>query len=291
MENTRKKALLVDDPSASYHSNPAWGHSMFEGVRRSPWEAYRRFRTREAERTISPTLQRTFDDGSAAHAATLEPDEFPLRFVSSGVEGKRTKDDRAAWQAAKEAHPTALVMEPSRIERALAIAEAVRAHPVVGPCLERDGVAEGSIYWSDDEHGIACKCRPDWMVPPSADDNGCIIDLKTTAQIGTEDVARSVARYGYHRQQAHYTAGFRALYGVHPSAYVLVFACKTPPHEVGAWMLDDGSAELGEEQRRADVERVAELMERPADDWCRAANRGVSTLVLPTWAHYEGGIE
>ncbi len=282
-EPTPDASLVLDCPIEEYHSDKEhWSNSMFEDARESLERTHATHITKAVERKVTSRQQDTFNIGNATHAASLEPDKFGERWLRGPTENR--KADK--WTAAKADLPEgATLLQPSVFDMVELMAARVRCHPIVGPALEREGYAEASIYFTDPDTDLKLKVRPDWMVPPTPAARGIIVDLKTSKDdVNPDKVAKAFVNHGYHRQQALYSMGYRALFGEDPGAFVFAFVSKKPPHEVAAFILDDSSAELGDEQRRRDIRRVAASLESKtfSSPW----NTDVTTLVLPSYAHF-----
>lgn len=274
--------LVLDEPIETYLANPGWSHTMLEDARTSLERAQAVHVLKLVETKIDTRTQDIFDFGNATHCAVLEPQHFDARWQKGPTNDRRSPK----WREAKADLPEgATLLQPSVHSKVELMAARVRCHPIIGPALERTGYAEASIYWRDPETGLQRKARPDWMVPPSPEAPGVIVELKTFGFDPHPDVvSRAFVNRGYHRKQANDAEAFKALFGEPPGVYVFAFVSKEEPHEVAAYVLDDGSAELGEEQRGRDVRRVAEAIERQsfAQPW----NTDVATLVLPAYAHF-----
>ncbi|MCV6037263.1 PD-(D/E)XK nuclease-like domain-containing protein, partial [Escherichia coli] len=72
------------------------------------------------------------------------------------------------------------------------------------------------IYWEDPETGILCRCRPDKIIP----EFHWIMDVKTTADI--QRFKTAYYDYRYHVQDAFYSDGYEAQFGVQPTFVFLV---------------------------------------------------------------------
>lgn len=276
--------LHTSMPNGIYHGLPnRWGHTMLDATRSSMVRAY----AEHVTRSVPSRKSDAFTVGNATHCRVLEPERFGEEWTVGPCNDRRRK----AWKDAVAELPAGTqILTPSQHQMVVDMGEAVREHPVVGPMLEREGLSESSILWTDEQTGLQLKARPDRMVTPG-DGPGVILDIKTTKDDASpEDVAREFVKRGYHRQQALYCEGFKALFGEHPAAFVFAFVSKQPPHEVSAFVLDDTSAELGESQRRSDIERVAAAMGQEGskrEAFRQPWNINVGTLVLPSYAHFE----
>lgn len=65
------------------------------------------------------------------------------------------------------------------------------------------GYPEVSIFWVDEETGVPCRVRIDYLTHKIA------TDLKSTSDVGNYKLGYSIVDYGYHRQAAFYLEGIR----------------------------------------------------------------------------------
>lgn len=221
-------------------------------------------------------------EGSLAHCAVLEPKEFASRYVTGPDVNRNTKD----WKAFEAAAPTgALAIKPHQFETAWAQAKEVRALPEIASAL-RTGAAESSLYWTDAETGVRCRCRPDWLTAPIGDSPGVIVvDLKTFRSAEAGAVQRQIATKRYHVQAAFYSDGVEAVLGRPVLAFVFAFVEAEYPYAANAFMLDDAAIELGRRAYRADLARYRDCL---ASGVWPGYGQGVTVLGLPAWAFYEG---
>jgi exodeoxyribonuclease VIII len=186
----------------------------------------------------------------------------------------RTKDGKA-WRDANVGRQivTAEDMATAEAQRAALLAVPELAHAL------SNGRAEVSAFWIDSRTGLLCKLRADWL-HTLPDGRVIVVDLKTTADADPAEFGRSVWKFGYHRQAAHYTAGLTAC-GIDVAAFLFAAVTNARPFLAVPYMLDDEATRKGAEQ-------VVELLDRFAE--CRRANHwpaygdGVQVLSLPAWA-------
>lgn len=141
-----------------------------------------------------------FDLGTAVHTKVLGVGE---RFISYPDEhltpsgNVSTKAATVEW-AERQREAGKIILTPSEAGLADAMAEAVLAHPLARKLFEREGDAEVSLF--DEFLGVKRRGRIDYLPK----EGGIAVDLKTTVDASPQGFARSVARYGYHIQRAHY---------------------------------------------------------------------------------------
>ena len=177
-----------------------------------------------------------FEIGHAAHTLMLTVGD-PFEVVDA--DSWRTKDAKEVRDAALQAGNTPLLAKEYAQVRAMA--DAILEHPVAGELFTRnDTVMEQSLYWTDEQTGVACRARPDLAV----NDWSLIVDYKTTVSADPREFAKSIAKYGYHQQQAWYCEAVETLTGIRPE---FVFVCqeKTPPYEVSLIQLDADAVRIG----------------------------------------------
>lgn len=223
--------IYPDIPDTEYHA--AKDILSSSGARRLITSTPRKFY--EEMTTVRP-YNPAFEIGHAAHTLMLTVGD-PFEVVDA--DSWRTKDAKAARDAALQAGKTPLLAKEYAQVRAMA--DAILDHPVTGELFTRnDTVMEQSLYWKDEQTGVACRARPDLAV----NDWSLIVDYKTTLSADPREFAKSIAKYGYHQQQAWYCEAVETLTGVRPE---FVFVCqeKTPPYEVSLIQLDADAVRIG----------------------------------------------
>jgi hypothetical protein len=219
-------------------------------------------------------------EGTLAHCATVEPDQFPMRFRVGSNVNRNTK----VWKEfAEKAHADGLEpIQESQFDAAMRQAAAVRALPEVKDALA-SGQAEISAYWRDDETGVLCRCRPDWM--SIAGHDGCVLmDLKTYSDASAAQFVRQVARKSYAGQAALYTDGFGKASGLMVHGFVFVAVETEWPHAAACYMLDHESLEAGRRWYRRHLTTYAECLRTGV--WPGYSPR-IELLTLPRWATLE----
>ncbi len=264
---------LLSMPADQYHAHSAVGHSGLVRIMRSPAH-YREYVTNPPEPT--PAMQL----GTAFHVALLEPGIFGETFVVAPKFDRRTKDGKAeaeAWEA-ENAGKTALTAEQmAAIEQMVA---SVKQHAGASMLLGC-GLAEMSAFWIDQETGIECKCRPDFLAMAGETITG-IVDVKTCCDASADGFARAIATLGYDVQAAFYQDVLKALTGRTIPFYFIAVE-KEAPYAVAAYKASDDVIEVG----RAKYRGALQLLK-----WCRhrgswpsyQPNGEIETINLPRWA-------
>jgi exodeoxyribonuclease VIII len=233
MTTNRPMGLIKDMPFDEYHAIDALSASGMRELARSAWH----YRNRVP---IAPT--RAMLNGSLVHCAQLEPGALSSRYVVVPEDAPK-RPTKAQWNAAKPSPASVETMnwwtgfQKTCGEREIVAADdyattqaqlkALQADPLL-KALFSSGYGEASVFWIDPVTGVYCKARPDW-VHPVTDRRVRLLDLKAMADDTPEGFSRGAARMGYHRQQAHYTAGFEAATGLTVEDFVFAVVSSVPP--------------------------------------------------------------
>lgn len=213
--------------------------------------------------------------GRAYHMRVLEPERFAEAYAIEPDFGDcRYKDNKArrdAWRA-ENADKVPLGADDAR--RIEAMYAALMAHPVAAGIM-RTGQSEVTMRWVDEQTGVPCKARADWWV-----EGKFFMDLKTTDDASPAGFARSVVKYGYHVQHAHYADGAQAC-GEAIKNYLILAQEKEAPYACAVYHID-AAAEIRGFQLR---ERGLQLMKQCLDsDTWPGYGAGITELSLPNWA-------
>ncbi len=263
-----------------YHSTPAVSNTVLSSIARSPAHC---FALHVAEDRRKSATSPAFFAGTLAHCAILEPAALLDRYMlkPEGLD-MRTKDGKA-WKAALPAG--VLTIDADEYATALAQRDAVNNVPELAELLA-EGVAEVSAFWRDDETGLQCKCRPDW-VHTLSDGRVILVDVKTTVDASPQQFSRSVWKYGYHRQAAWYSAGYARAAGVEVAGFVFAAVTSAHPFIAAAHTLDDDYMRIGQDECRR-------LLDEYAD--CKLTGRwpafaGMNLLSPPAWVTQSDELE
>lgn len=215
--------------------------------------------------------------GSALHCAILEPERFSVAYIPRPDLGdgrtKAGKIRRAQWNAER---PTAVVLDADEYELVARCAESARAHPAVRDAL-RGGCAEETLTWVDEETGLRCKGRLDYLTPMS------VLDLKSTRAETVDGFGREIAGRLYHGQLAFYLDGAIAARRVPDLAsQAMIIGLQTvEPYDVIPARLGSEWLERGRSLYRSLLRRYADCQ---AAGWWPGIAPGVVDLQVPPWA-------
>lgn len=255
---------LFNVPMDLYHAGPGISSSGLKEILKSPahYQAYK-----AAPQTDTAALR----FGRLVHSRLLEPELFkatvivrserpqePERPDHLAAVTRRSKEGKAAldeWEASwRPAHQAAVAawekeaegkeaISPAEAETLEAMALAASRNKLASTIFGK-GDAEVSCYWVDDETGVLCKARADFMR------DGVIFDLKTCYDGSPKGFQGAVQKYDYHLSAAFYTDGFQTVTPVKNFAWVAVE--KAPPYCFAFYAADQETLARG----RADYRRA-----------------------------------
>lgn len=284
--------IYEDMPAAQYHAIEAASNSRLSRLVVSPAHL-RAYMEQPPKQTDAMVI------GSAVHTLALEPHLWPALYAVAGVCSATTKGGApcsnggsryldGAWFCGVKGHapdeagdPGLTVLSAESAERCQRTAGAIRSHPRISKLLEAGGRAELSVVWTDEDTGLLCKARIDWLAETAA--GGVALDIKTTTDASPRGFERVIADRGYHRQLAFYEEGLRA-HGVELRHLVFAAVEKEPPFACAAYRLDDSAAYEGRAEYRTLLRQYAALIEKPREAW-PAYGDDIMDLALPPWAY------
>ncbi|HCW2784342.1 TPA: exodeoxyribonuclease VIII [Escherichia coli] len=254
----------------NYHAGPGVSKSQLDDIADTPalylWRK---------NAPVDTTKTKTLDLGTAFHCRVLEPEEFSNRFIVAPEFNRRTnagkEEEKAFLMECASTGKTVITAEEGR--KIELMYQSVMALPLGQWLVESAGHAESSIYWEDPETGILCRCRPDKIIP----EFHWIMDVKTTADI--QRFKTTYYDYRYHVQDAFYSDGYEAQFGVQPTFVFLVASttveCGRYPVEI--FMMGEEAKLAGQQEYHRNLRTLADCLN--TDEW-----PAIKTLSLPRWA-------
>jgi hypothetical protein len=260
----------LDLSNADYHAHPAVSKSHLDKVARSPahyWASYL-----DPERVPQEPTQAMIL-GTALHTAVLEPELWDQQFaVPPQAFDRRTKAGKELAQAFEQEAAGKLVLSPDDADRIRRMADAVHQHPASRFLLDLPGLREASYFWTDEETGVECKCRPDWH----STDRRLVVDVKTTEDASPKGFQKSVASWRYHVQAAWYQRPLGA------EQFLFICVEKTSPFCVAVYAVTPAMFAAGARAADRDLALLAEC--RKTGQWPGYSNQ-IQPIDLPTWCN------
>lgn len=275
-------------PMPMYLGWPFWSSSMLSLWReRTPAFAKWALTEKHAdESSLAKTL------GTVTHAAVLEPDTFEDLFVpepepdrekyrtASGGYAANVRSVKSFKDAVAELAETGkTVVRRDVYDDAIAMRDALRAHPGARALLDAPGHFETSVVVTDPTTGVRLKCRPDKLVVAPFFINA---NLKTTANAHRDSFSVDLFRFRYFVDFAFYARALGAFFG-EPVRSAAITVDTTGPKDdrVAVHELDAGTLDAGHELVEKYLVEIATCIER--DKWPGHPTES-RMISLPPWA-------
>lgn len=227
------------------------------------------------DRQHPQAVKKEWDLGTAVHGMVLGSGPEIVVTEYDDWRSKAARDDRDAIRA--DGGVPLLIQDGEQVE---AMAEAIRQHPLAGP-LFTGGITEQSLYWTDPETGITCRCRPDTL--KQYPDLTLAVDLKTTKDASPQAISKAIYDYGYYQQDPFYIDGIQAALGL-PARFVFVFISKTAPYLITVRELSEADRAIGRAKNARALRIYAECTKTGIwPDWT-GDTPDIPYISLPTWA-------
>lgn len=272
---------FVGMPMEAYHGQPCEGPSISSSGLRTIWnESPAHFWARTS---LNPNRKAQADKpafavGRLAHKLLLEGrdglnDEFAIR--PSCWDDWRTKEAKV-WRDEQVLAGKTVVTEDDLVD-VIGMAESLARHPLVKQGI-LDGAVERSLIWKDAETGVWIKSRPD--VIPNA--SGIVADLKTTASVSDESLAKTLGSFGYHVQAALVGMAMEAVLDRPMEEFALVWVEKADPFCVRVTTLTGADLDRGRNQVRASLRVFADCL--ASGQWPGPGGADAEYIEIPAWA-------
>ena len=266
--------IRYDMPRAEYDALSAEHWSTLKHIARSPAHYLHSVLAAHADMDTDALAF-----GRALHLAVLEPSRCAQEIAVWDGGTRRGK----AWEAFAAEHAGLELITRAQRQKIGSMVASISNTTEIAAMLT-GGNAEVSIAWKDADTGLDCKGRLDYVREPSDSlkDAGGIIDLKTCRDASPDAFGRASLRYGYHGQAAFYCDGLAAnsLSG-RPLPYSIIAIEVAPPYVAQVYRLSEDVIELGREEYRRCLDRVAEC--KRSGQWPGYSARQMD-LQLPKWA-------
>jgi len=243
-------------PMSEYHSSNGISKSGLSLMLKSPlnyWDAYLNPETKEREETPAQKL------GSAIHCMVLEPELFDQQYVVAPKFNRRTKEGKADFEEFQKTHGAKITLTEDEMETVNQAAHAVAQNTEAQKYLT-NGYAEQSYVWIDEETGVLCKCRPDFVTKTHI-----LVDLKTTSDASEEAFAKTCANFSYEMSATFSQLGYKAATGESALGYAFIVVETKRPFRTAIYLLDSESEGVGYIKVRKALDLYAECSAK--DEW------------------------
>lgn len=244
--------VVLDMPNEEYHGTKDVSKTTLDLAHNDPHgPAWARECPTDKEKL------KTFDFGDAMHAICLEPDRLKSEFVVMPTFGLKNID-KAAKLAWLLEHKHLKVLSKDEHKKLNLMFESVMAHGEARALIEAEGLAEASYFWTDEQTGLGCKCRPDKHIER---EGRLLVDVKTTPSLAKFNF--SADDYRYYVQDPWYCDGVAKLHdneSVRMEFLAIQKTIECGRYPVGVVKLPEEAIEYGRAIYREDLNRYAEYM-------------------------------
>ena len=213
--------------------------------------------------------------GTLLHTLVLEPETFAERYAVGPAVNRNTKEWKT-FDASLKRGVTAL--KPDEYEEGRLQAASLRRHTEVGELLA-SGFAEASVFWTDPDTGVRCRCRPDWLHELPGDEGWIVLDLKT-GPAAPWAFAAQVARMTYDIQDVMYSDGIEIATGKPVVAFLFGVIETSSPYLSACYQVDPLGRESATRKYRKALAQFAKHQQQ--NEW--PGYEGVQSISLPRYA-------
>lgn len=222
--------------------------------------------------------------GRACHKYVLETYDFYKEFAVAPNVDRRTKEGKELWNKFITESEGKDVITEEQFEVIDAMRNAMLSTPFVSKLI--NGEHEVSLFWTDEDTGIKCKCRPDSL----NDKLKIICDYKTCDNAETQHFMRKAIDLGYDLQASYYLDGVKASIGL-DCIFVFIAQEKKPPYAVNILQADDVFIRSGRQLYKDMLATYKECTE--TGNWWGylGSENQINSLGVPKWLENMLGAE
>jgi len=216
-----------------YHRHKAISSTQCKHLLKSAWEFdYKR------KHPKAPSAAMQF--GSLVHQLVLEPEKFEQNYFVAEKPKRNTKAGKAMYTILDQERGHHEWISLDDFLKAQEIKNTLKQSELVSSLIQ-GGKAEQSVFWHDDETGVLCRAKADYINL----EHNVLLDLKTTSSLASENSFKhEVYKYHYHLSGAFYQDGFRKTTG-QACDFILIVVETNPPHNFAVYKLSDALLEQG----------------------------------------------
>lgn len=224
------------------------------------------------ERPMKQTASMRF--GTLFHMAALEPVRFKESIlIKPEFGGKGSVKAKEDFYAANQEK---VIVDQEDYDSIMGMLKSLLNHDKAAALLS-NGESEASYFWKDQEFGVDCKCRTDFVTS-----NDLVVDLKSTANASAEEFEKTIVNFGYHVSAAHYLQGISAATGRDHRRFIMVAVENEYPYSVQCFDLMDAAVEKGEELRTRAMMKYKDYV---MTNKITAYSEDINSIGIPTWAY------
>lgn len=251
-----------------YNKIPAINWSTLKKmINRTPYAFKKLVIEEEASFELTPDMLL----GSVVHMMILEP-HLVDRYVLNKIEGNGQKTEvkeARALQASQ--NPDALIVTSEQRIIAQAMTQSIQSNEHFDNYLS-NGKAEITLVWTDEETGLKCKGRLDYV------NSNAICDVKTTKEISPQGFSDSCFDSHYFGQAAFYLNGWKALKGTDQD-FIFAAISKAEPFESWFSFVNEDQISYGKKQ----VSKLLREYKKHSESGIWPKMDGICELKVSAW--------
>lgn len=211
----------------SYHSSEGISRSAIMEFNKTPFHFWDKYINRNSKSKNEETSSMKI--GSLIHEYVLEKKTFFDKYVISEKKDRRTKEGKQYFELIESNGKK--VLDETEFEQIKIMDQSLMSNRQIHGLITQ-GKYEQSIYWTDPDTGLLCKCRPDiWQ-------NNFIVDIKTSSNASYREFQRSMHMYGYHLQCAMISEAFKHVFNITMNDFIFVVIENKYPFAVAIYQFD-----------------------------------------------------
>lgn len=228
---------------------------------KNPSWCFKKYIKKEVKHKQSPAMLL----GAATHKIILEPSTFKREFAI--WDGRRAGN---SWNDFKSKNHNKDILTRDEYKQICAMRDAVMLNPFAKNLLS-GGEAETSVFWRDEETGVLCRARADYL--KVSNNKRIIVDVKTCKSAEPKQFAKDLVNMGYPIQQGMYIDGFQA------DAFGFI-AIEKETNTVQVYVLNSEFCEGANVEYKKALEKWAHCLQE--NKWPSYAE-GITELEPPYW--------
>ncbi|WP_339050817.1 PD-(D/E)XK nuclease-like domain-containing protein [Rickettsiella endosymbiont of Xylota segnis] len=249
------KPGLYDLSIEDYHRGPGLSRSGLMEFKRSPYHYWYKYLNPDYKPEPATPAQTI---GNALHTLILEPNEFNKRYFVIPEFNKATKEGKERWQLIKSELGKKETLSAHQYEILQAMTASLKKNKLATQLIEYAEI-EQSLYWTDPDTGILCKCRPDILR------NNLVCDLKTAQNGSPRSFQYATFDYGYYIQAAMVREAIKQLKQKIIKDFLFLVIEKARPYAISIYQLDEASLDKGYQEFKTLLVRYQHCLE--SNDW------------------------
>ena len=253
-EKAIKPGIYSLSPEA-YHQGPGISRSGLMEFKRSPYHYWYKYLNPDYKSESATPAQIL---GNALHTYVLEPDEFEKRYFVIPEFNKVTKEGKERWQKIKSELDKKEILSAHQYQILQAMTASLKKNKLAKQLIENAEI-EQSLYWTDPDTGILCKCRPDILR------SNLVCDLKTAQDGSPRSFQYAALDYGYYIQAAMVREAIKQLKQKIIKDFLFLVIEKARPYAVSIYQLDEASLDKGYQEFKTLLAHYKHCLE--TNDW------------------------